>query len=348
MCNIAGYVGERDAAPILLDMMSRETGYAGGYYTGIVTLADGRLHWDKVLGDLDLLQKALKGKKLPGHVGIIHSRSNSGGDREWAHPFVSNDETLAYVANGANGQFAEKYARRRDEIADSLEKRGIVYSSRSNPVGSYPRLSDGTGVHMSEVMCHLIRCYIQEGEDPETAMRHAFKDYPSEIVALAIDTAAPDAILAARYNLPMMLGRASDGVYLATTVLAFPKDVHFDAIDVLPAGCSATVWKDGWTVHGFQSSIPVAPLDASLFRKAENRLLRFIRAAQEPVGLAQCCETIKSLWPAGMLTQNYVLCYEALRGLLAEGKIREVHVAVPGAPEGKGKIMSTSFRFAKV
>ena len=97
MCNIAGYVGERDAAPILLDMMSRETGYGGGYYTGIATLADGRLHWDKVLGDLDLLQKALKGKKLPGHVGIIHSRSNSGGDREWAHPFVSNDETLAYV-----------------------------------------------------------------------------------------------------------------------------------------------------------------------------------------------------------------------------------------------------------
>ena len=178
-------------------------------------------------------------------------------------------------------------------------------------------------------------------------MRHAFKDYPSEIVALAIDTAAPDAILAARYNLPMMLGRASDGVYLATTVLAFPKDVHFDAIDILPAGCSATVRKDGWTVHGFQSSIPVAPLDASLFRKAENRLLRFIRAAQEPVGLGQCCETTESLWPAGMLTQNYVLCYEALRGLLAEGKIREVHVTVPGAPEGGGKIMSTSFRFAK-
>ena len=347
MCNIAGYVGERDAAPILLEMMSREAGYGGGYYSGIAVMSDGELHWDKVLGDMDLLYEALKGKKLPGKVGIIHSRSNSGGDREWAHPFISNDEKVAYVANGAYGAFAEVENYNRDKMAMELEKRGVVFSSKANPVGHYPRLADGSGVHVSEVMCHLIRTLIMDGFEPEDAMRRAFTAYPSEIVALAIDTDIPDAILAARYNQPMMLGRASDGVYLATTALAFPEDVKFQAIDILPAGCSATIRRDGWTIHSFESSIPIAQLNATLCRRAQNMLLRHINAAAEPVSVGACCSLTRKLWPEGTLGQNAVLCYEALRGLQDEGKIKTVHVTVPGAPEGGGKIMSTAFRFVK-
>ena len=55
MCNIAGYVGERDAAPILIGMMKREEGFAGGYYTGIATLSGGRLYHAKLTGDTDRL-----------------------------------------------------------------------------------------------------------------------------------------------------------------------------------------------------------------------------------------------------------------------------------------------------
>ncbi len=347
MCNIAGYVGERDAAPILLEMMSREAGYGGGYYSGIAVMSDGELHWDKVLGDMDLLYKALKGKSLPGKVGIIHSRSNSGGDREWSHPFISNDEKVAYVANGSYGAFADMKDNNREKVAAELEDRGVVFSSKSHPVGAYPRLADGSGVHISEVMCHLIRMLIMDGLEPEDAIRRAFTFVPSEIVALAIDTDFPDAIFAARYNQPMMLGRAADGVYLATTALAFPEDVKFQAIDILPAGCSATIRKDGWTIHSFEPAIPVAQLNASIYRKAQNMILRHIRAASEPVSLGACCRLTKKLWPAGTLGQDAVLCYEALRGLQDEGKVKTVHVTVPGAPEGGGKIKSTAFRFVK-
>ena len=347
MCNIAGYVGERDAAPILLDMMSREAGFGGGYYTGLATMADGELHWDKVLGDMDLLYEAIGGKAFPGHVGIIHSRSNSGGDREWAHPFISNDEKIAYVANGSYGEFAKTNAERRDKVAMELEQRGVRYSSKSDPVGHYPRLSDGSGVHMSEVMCHLIRTLIMDGFEPEDAMRRAFTAYPSEIVALAIDTDVPDAILAARYNQPMMLGRAEDGVYLATTAMAFPEDVRFYAIDILPACCSATVRRDGWTIHGFESAIPVTPLDANMYRGAQNAILRHINAAGEPVSVGKCCSLTKSYHKDGEIFQSAVLAYECLRGLKDAGKIRVEKIRVPGAPEGEGKIFSTAFSFVK-
>ena len=57
MCNIAGYVGTKTAAPILLEMMKREEGFAGGYYTGLATIHEGKLYWRKVIGTVkDLLE----------------------------------------------------------------------------------------------------------------------------------------------------------------------------------------------------------------------------------------------------------------------------------------------------
>ena len=50
MCNIAGYVGTRPAAPILLEMMKNEEGFAGGYNTGIATIHQGELYHTKLVG----------------------------------------------------------------------------------------------------------------------------------------------------------------------------------------------------------------------------------------------------------------------------------------------------------
>ena len=85
---MAGYIGGERAAPILLDMMEKQEGFGGGFYTGIATVADGQIHWRKVIGDVATLRRETDADDLPGAVGIIHSRSKSGGDVEWAHPFV--------------------------------------------------------------------------------------------------------------------------------------------------------------------------------------------------------------------------------------------------------------------
>ncbi|NLC43023.1 MAG: hypothetical protein GX783_01940, partial [Clostridiales bacterium] len=52
MCNIAGYIGKRQTAPILVEMMKRQEGFGGGYYTGITTQDEGKLHSTKVVGDI--------------------------------------------------------------------------------------------------------------------------------------------------------------------------------------------------------------------------------------------------------------------------------------------------------
>ncbi len=47
MCNIAGYVGERQAAPVLIEMLKKQEGFAGGFYSGIATIHEGRIYYAK-------------------------------------------------------------------------------------------------------------------------------------------------------------------------------------------------------------------------------------------------------------------------------------------------------------
>ena len=114
MCNIAGYVGTRPAAPILLEMMRRQEGLCGGYYSGIATIHEGKMYYAKLTGDIPRLEALTNAARLPGTVGIIHSRSNSGGGDNWSHPFVTvknGQVRQAYVANGAAGFFEPERLR---------------------------------------------------------------------------------------------------------------------------------------------------------------------------------------------------------------------------------------------
>lgn len=346
MCNIAGYVGSQDAAPLLIEMMKRQSGYGGGYYTGLATIHEGKLYYAKVLGDVDRLLETTDAAKLPGRIGILHSRSNSGGDREWAHPFISNDNRLAYVANGSSGQFFD--AEKRDRITRGLERDGFRFSSKAQVVGRYPVLSDGSGVHVSEAMCHLVDRHIKAGRTPGEALRCAFLDFPSEIVALAIHTSTPDRILAARYNQPMMLARAEDGMYLATSALAFPEK-DFYGLDLLPACSSAEITRDGMTMRGFKSEIPVAQLDAGMYAAAAEILLRALDEKHgEPASPWALMEETKKLWPEGQLAQSAVLAYETMRPLIKAGRVKMVPVPAPGAPEGQAEgITTTKFLLVK-
>ena len=136
MCNIAGYVGSRPAAPILLDMIRNQEGLDGGFYTGIATIHEGRIYYAKLAGDLDRLLALTDAAALPGTVGIAHSRTRSGGGDEWAHPFVGERDgeiRLAYVANGYAGCFADRENRPRvlALLAQYPDKTVLIFRTRA-------------------------------------------------------------------------------------------------------------------------------------------------------------------------------------------------------------------------
>ena len=331
MCNIAGYIGKEPAAPILIEMMRRQDGLNGGYYTGIATIGpDGRLHWAKVVGDVEALVRTTEALRLPGTVGIVHSRTNSGGDREWAHPFVGAKGTLAYIANGSTGLFAN--VARQSETASRLSDAGYPFLSRSpEPVAEYPRLPDGSSVHMSEVMCRLIEAHVDAGRDPATAMRLAYTQLPSEIVGLMIHTAIPRGIVATRINQPLVAARHREGWYLSSTALAFPAEGIEWTMPLAPLA-TAVFTPDRMELTPFELSPPVAPIP---WNAGHERVLEILtNAADRPVTMQTLKAGTQDLWPPGALPQSFLMLYELLRALHDRGRLAFDTVRVPGVLAG--------------
>lgn len=257
MCNIAGYAGERAAAPILIEMLRKEEGFDGGFYTGIATVHEGKIHYRKVTGDLDTLLRKTDAAALPGTVGIIHSRTKSGGPDAWSHPFVSSgklgdEPSIAYVANGNSGIF-----KSRDPEYNLLAEKLIAEGYRMDSEieledGIYNRLSNGKMVHMSDVMCSLIAKEIDLGKECDTAMADAFCSMPGDIVGLLLSLSSPDRIFWSKISRPMTVSFASHGAYMATTSMAFPSDAKTLPVK-LPVLSSGYVKADSFEAKRYEN-----------------------------------------------------------------------------------------------
>ena len=334
MCNIAGYVGSRPAAPILIEMMRRQEGWGGGYYTGIATLSEGRIHSAKRTGDLERLCKHTDAASLPGNTGILHSRSPSGGDDEWAHPFVGERNgtvCTAYVANGAQGCFSDRI----DEIckaAVKLEDEGFVFRSKTNnAVGNYPRLSDGSCVHMSDVMAQLITSKILCGSGAAEAMEASFCEMPGEIVGLLLALNEPDAIAWSRINMPMFVGFAPHGAYLATTPQAFPEDAGEPIL--LPACSGGRVYARNYTVKPYgRAPAAVAPILPETVAGAYRAITE--AAGQEACGFDKLSPVVHNLFRKADCFPTNALIYAILAELEKAGKLDVIAETVQGMVEG--------------
>ena len=334
MCNIAGYVGTGDAAPILLSMLKKQEGYGGGYYTGIATIHEGKIHYAKLTGDVDRLTALTDAAQLPGKIGIIHSRSKSGGGDAWAHPFVglqNGEAVTAYVANGSPGIFAKR-TEEYNEMAQSLCDAGYTMLSREIvDFDGYNRFADGTAAHMSDVMCQLITKHIVQGETPTTAMNAAFCEMPTEVVGLLLSLAAPDCITWTRITCPMHIGFASHGAYLSTAAMAIPNDAG--ETHLLPSCAGGSVWADRYAAVPYPS-VPakVAPMTARVKYAAYDAMVKVLSGKKQTA--SDLCNVVKPLFDKADCTPDAALVYDVLDALEKEGRLCTETIRVAGARDG--------------
>lgn len=333
MCNIAGYVGNRPAAPILLEMIRRQEGFAGGYYTGIATVCDGKIFYAKLTGDTRRLTSLTEAAKLPGTVGIVHSRSKSGGGDSWAHPFLSYKDGLplsAYVANGTMG-FAKPRSAEYAKKAEELMAAGYEMSSKvmeDNP--RYQKLSDGSTVHMSDVMCQLIQRNSDGGDSPVAAMERAFCEMPSEIVGLLLNLSCPDRIVFSRINYPMHVAFASHGAFLSSTPTAFPEECGDWTL--LSACSSGEIFANRFTETPYQTNpVTVAPMDAAVQERAFETVAGMLK---NPVSISDLSKAVSPLFAEADCNPTAALVYEILDSLNRRGKLCTEIRQVEGAQEG--------------
>ena len=337
MCNIAGYVGSERAAPILLKMMKAQEGFLGGFYSGIATFHEGKICYAKLTGDIDRLIQETNAAKLPGSIGIIHSRSKSGGGDEWAHPFVGmkgEDAATAYVANGSVGCFLPR-KQEMNEIAHRLYHKGYSFpSSVELDNDKYQRLPNGKAIHMSDTMCQLILHHMDMGKEIPDAMTDAFCEMPSEIVGLLLSLSDPNSIYWSRINMPMFVEFAAHGAYLSSTPIAFPEDAG--DYQLLPACSSGRVWKDGYFASPYQAPpARVAPMRADLRAMVWEQVDELL--TERTLNMSEILKAIKPVlkdmgdWdclPAAALV------YEALYALKLQGRLKLETRFPEGAFEG--------------
>ena len=210
MCGIVGYVGKNQAAPILLDGLSKLE--YRGYDSAGIAIRDGEKEAEvvKAKGKLiNLYEKTNNGNDVKGHCGIGHTRWATHGEPSEinAHPHVSDDMNVVAVHNG----IIENY----QELKDKLIRKGYeLYSETDTEILTklvdyyYKKYKVGPIDAIAKTMVRVRGTY---------ALAVMFKDYPDEIYV-------------ARKDSPLILGVADSDCFLASDVpaiLKYTRNVYY-------------------------------------------------------------------------------------------------------------------------
>ena len=339
MCNIAGYIGKKQAAPILCEMMKREEAFWGGYYTGITVHDGNRLQTVKVVGNMENLLHETDAIQFKGNIGFLHSRSKGGGGVEWGHPFTNRDGSLSYIANGGfKGFESDGLFQKRGELATELEQKGYLFRSKvAGNMKGYPNLANGGTVHCSDLQCQHIASLIDEGLSPAEAMAKSNSQYPSAIVGLCMHENVPDKVFVTRLTCPMNVGITEDGdTYFATTLFAFPEDVKFRTIELLPAATVFELFKGGYKATEYPVAIHnILPLTPALWHDAYEAVEKMLTGRKEnPASIQEVWDICDTFKKEGFVLQTDCMTYGVLEALKQNGKLHIIQVKDSGAFPG--------------
>ena len=206
MCGIVGYIGEAQAAPILLDGLSKLE-YRGYDSAGIAVYDGEEIRVQKATGRLKALSELTHdGATMPGVSGIGHTRWATHGapSNVNAHPHYNQDKTIAVVHNG----IIENYMKLRKY----LEGKGCQFVSETD----------------TEVVAHLLARYYKG--DPLEAVTKAMHRMEGSYALGIIFKDHADKVYAVRKDSPMIVGHGKDGNLIASdvpAVLKYTRKVYF-------------------------------------------------------------------------------------------------------------------------
>lgn len=189
MCGIVGYIGYRDAYPVLIKGLHRLE-YRGYDSAGVALLTDDdKMNVYKEKGKVSNLEALAASKDTSGHIGIAHTRWATHGEPSMvnAHPHVSQNGKLALVHNG----IIENYA----SLKTFLEEKGYTFKSSTD----------------TEVLVQLIE-FIQDEyhKNLREAVSAALRRVTGAYAIAVLDTDSPDRIVVARKSSPLVVGIGED------------------------------------------------------------------------------------------------------------------------------------------
>ena len=200
MCGIVGYIGTKQAGPVLLKGLTRLE-YRGYDSAGLAILSSetGNIEVVKAKGRLrELEEKTDNGNALPGISGIGHTRWATHGEPSLtnAHPHATDDHSVVLVHNGV----IENY----QDIKGKLSRAGYTFRSQTD----------------TEAVVKLIDYYFKKTGNPLEAISRTMLRMRGSFALGILFKAYPDSLFAARKDSPLIMGRSDDGMYIASDVPA--------------------------------------------------------------------------------------------------------------------------------
>ncbi|MCX6022537.1 MAG: glutamine--fructose-6-phosphate transaminase (isomerizing), partial [Chloroflexi bacterium] len=235
MCGIIGYVGEKQAADILLEGLQRLE-YRGYDSAGIALVTpEGQLTIEKAAGKLSVLMSTLSGRHIPGATGIGHTRWATHGkpNNENAHPHTDTDKDIVVIHNG----IIENYL----ELKRELQARGRVFVSQTD----------------SEVLPHLIAQLRLTSSDLESATRAAVARTRGANAFIVMSRSEPDKVIAVRTGNAggLVIGYGEGEMFVASDLPAIMP--HTRSVAFLASGEVAIIQADTVTYQ----TLAGAPLE---------------------------------------------------------------------------------------
>ena len=226
MCGIVGFIGQEQAAPILLDGLAHLE-YRGYDSAGVAVIsAQGKLQVEKAVGRLKVLSEQIHGgADLEGCIGLGHTRWATHGAPNIinSHPHVSENGKFAVIHNG----IIENYV----EIKEFLIGQGIRFKSETD----------------TEVVAQLLEFYYNECHDFLEAVGRVLRRIEGAYALGMLCADCPDRIIAARKDAPLLLGYGKGCNFLASDVTAIIK--HTRDVAYMEDGEVAVLTRGGIEVY---------------------------------------------------------------------------------------------------
>ena len=227
MCGIVGYVGKKEALPLLIEGLKRES-YRGYDSSGVAVFNGEEIVATKAVGKLEKLEEKLGNSEIKGGIGIGHSRWATHGQvtEENAHPHSDCKKNIFVVHNGIIENF--------EQLKKKLQKEGHTFNSETD----------------TEVLSHLIEKFF--AGSLEDAVREALLHVKGTYGLVVIAKDDPGKIVAARLSSPLVLAVNDSGGFVASDpaalILHSNKMVFLDDYEI------ATIKADGFTVTDLQNN----------------------------------------------------------------------------------------------
>jgi glucosamine--fructose-6-phosphate aminotransferase (isomerizing) len=241
MCGIVGMIGTSDAAPLLLDGLKRLE-YRGYDSAGIATLVNGHIERRRAEGKLVNLEAVLKRQPMPGITGIAHTRWATHGapTEKNAHPHAT--DKVAVVHNGIIENF--------QELRAELAKKGCKFETETD----------------TEVVPHLLTCFLDEGMSAEEAMAAMLKRIEGAFALAVLVRGRSDILMAARHGPPLAVGFGDGQMFVGSDALSLAPLTR--RIAYLDDGDWAVVTRDGASIRDREGRLVNRPIRETAFSGA--------------------------------------------------------------------------------